>query len=224
MGTTTRWPRSAGMVLATIGLLLGLATGTLGVLDLTGADPADRTSAGPPAPRTGVAVEPAADVPRVPGTTPATRVPAPTRLEIPTIGVDERLEGRGLRADGSFDTPDFGDASWYRLGPRPGEPGGAVVVAHVHGPAGPDVFWDLATLEPGDQVRVHRADAVAVFVVDSVEQVPKEELPYDRIWPDVDATLLRLITCGGTRTPDGYPDNTVVYAHLSETIPTGSAR
>lgn len=150
---------------------------------------------------------------------PAQRVAPPTRIEVPAIGVDEGLTGRGLKADGSLDTPEFGSASWYDEGPRPGEPGGALVVAHVHGPDGPDVFWELATMQPGDQIRVHRRGAVAVFVVDAVEDVPKEHLPYDRIWPTTDRRLLRLVTCGGTRTAAGYPDNTIVFAHLVRTEP-----
>lgn len=153
---------------------------------------------------------------------PAVHVPPPSRIEVPSIGVEEELTARGLRPDGSLDTPDFGAASWYAPGPRPGEPGGAVVVAHVHGPDGPDVFWELATLEPGDTIRVHRADAVATFVVDAVVDAPKEQLPYDEIWPATDAPLLRLITCGGKRDPErGYPDNTVVFAHLAFTVPSG---
>ena len=160
----------------------------------------------------------AAPAPRVHVTpAPAKRVAAPSRIEVPAIGVDEKLTCRGLKADGSLDTPDFGKAAWYSPGPRPGEPGGAVVVAHVHGPDGPDVFWDLATLRPGDTIRVHRPGAVATFVVDRVEDVPKEQLPYDRIWPDTGRSLLRLITCGGQRTAAGYPDNTIVFAHLEGT-------
>ena len=51
------------------------------------------------------------------------------------------------------------------------------------------------------------------FVVVSSETVAKEQLPYDRIWPDTDKPLLRLITCGGTPDPNGggFPANTVVY-------------
>lgn len=215
MGTTADRAR----VRTLAGLLVGLALGTLGVLGLVrpGQAPALPT---PPAPASTAAADPAVVVPEPPESeaAPPARVPAPTGIAIPAIGVDERLEGRALRSDGSFDTPDFGDASWYRLGPRPGEAGGAVVVAHVHGPDGPDVFWDLATLRPGDEVRVRRPHAVSVFVVDAVEQVSKEALPVDRIWPDTEAPLLRLITCGGTRTAAGYPDNTVVYAHLTRTL------
>lgn len=169
------------------------------------------------APAPVLVLPPVPPVPAAPA--PVERVAAPTQIEVPAIGVDERLTGRGLKADGSLDTPDFGRASWYSPGPRPGEPGGAVVVAHVHGPDGPDVFWDLARLRKGDTIEVHRPGAVATFVVDAVEDVPKERLPYDRIWPAGGEPLLRLITCGGTRTANGYPDNTIVFAHLLGTQP-----
>lgn len=208
--THTRPTRARTLIarlLATLGVLAGLAAGTTGVVvGLQEQEPAVVV------PSTTLQLPPAPPVAAAPA--PVERVGRPTRIEVPAIGVDERLAGRGLKADGSLDTPDFGDAAWYDPGPRPGEPGGAVVVAHVHGPDGPDVFWDLATLERGDVIRVHRRDGVATFVVDDVEDVPKERLPYDRIWPATDAPLLRLITCGGQRSEAGYPDNTVVYAHL----------
>jgi sortase (surface protein transpeptidase) len=130
--------------------------------------------------------------------------------------VDERLYGIGLKSDGAMETPAFGDAGWYDLGPRPGAAGPAVIVAHVHGPVGDDVFARLHELRPGDRITVRRTDGASTFVVDSVEQAPKEALPYDRIWADADEPVLRLITCGGKPDPVTrmYPDNTIVYAHL----------
>jgi hypothetical protein len=141
----------------------------------------------------------------------------PTHLAIPAIGVSERLHGVGLKADGAMQTPDFGEAGWYDLGPRPGAPGPAVLVAHVHGPAGDDVFARLHELEPGNRVTVQRTDGRSTFVVDSVEQAGKDDLPYERIWNDTDRPVLRLITCGGTPNPVTrmYPDNTIVYARLA---------
>lgn len=138
----------------------------------------------------------------------------PARVVIRSLGVDEQLSGLGLEPDGAMTMPDFGSAGWYAEGPRPGDPGPAVVVAHVRGPAGPDVFWDLATLQAGDRVVVRGSLGRAVFVVESIETVDKDALPYDRIWPETDEPLLRLITCGGTPGPAGFPANTVVYARL----------
>ena len=148
--------------------------------------------------------------------TPVADAGRPTRVEIPAIDVDEKLHGIGLKRDGSMEMPAFGDAGWYDLGPRPGASGPAVVVAHVHSPGGPDVFWDLHELDPGDTVTVTRTDGSSTFVVDESEQTSKKNLPLDRIWNKTDDAVLRLITCGGEFDPriGGYPDNTIVYAHL----------
>src|SRR5215203_1514582 len=56
----------------------------------------------------------------------ARQVGKPTEVAIPAIGVSERLHGVGLKANGAMETPDFGKAGWYDLGPRPGAPGPAV--------------------------------------------------------------------------------------------------
>lgn len=162
-----------------------------------------------PAPTAGPAV-----VQRHAGPAPE-HVGAPTRIRIPVIGVDIALTGVGLKPDGAMQTPAFGAAGWYRLGARPGARGAAVVVAHVHGPDGDDVFADLHRLRPGDVVRVDRTDGSSRFVVETVEKSPKEALPVHRIWTTSDRALLRLITCGGTPDPVTrmYPDNTVVYLH-----------
>lgn len=156
--------------------------------------------------------------PAAPAPDPAPRhVGRPTRVLIPAIKVDEHLTAVGLEPDGAMATPDFGDAGWYDEGPRPGAPGPAVIVAHVHGPDGDDVFAELHTLAPGDRVVVRDTRGVSTFVVDSVERARKEALPYDRIWKQTTQPVLRLITCGGSPDPVTrmYPDNTIVYAHLA---------
>ncbi len=93
-----------------------------------------------------------------------------------------------------------------------------MIVAHVHGPAGDDVFADLDELRPGDRLTVRRTDGVSTFVVDSVEHAKKEALPVERIWHDSDQAVLRLITCGGKPDPVTrmYPENTIVYAHATD--------
>ena len=190
---------------AVLGTLLGLGKGGAAQPEVEALGPVPTSAPAPPPP---VAA---------PVTPEARPVGKPTRLTIPAIGVRERLHGVGLKKDGATETPDFGDAGWYDLGPRPGAPGPAVVVAHVHGPAGDDVFARLHELEPGDRVTVKRADGSATFLVEFVEQVSKDALPYDRIWNDTANPVLRLITCGGKPDPVTrmYPDNTVVYARLA---------
>lgn len=154
---------------------------------------------------------------QTPASTPPAQITAegePTRVVVNTIGVDENLHGVGLKPDGAMDVPDFGSAAWYNLGPEPGEPGPGVIVAHVSGPQGPDVFARLDELQPGDVITVYRTDGVVNFVVTGSERTPKTALPVDRIWNDTDEAVLRLITCGGAfDTASGhFVDNVIVYA------------
>lgn len=141
----------------------------------------------------------------------------PAKIVIPAIGVNAKLVPVGLLESGEMETPRFGLAGWYKLGPVPGATGPAVIVAHVDTKKGPDVFFRLHELVPGDKVEVYGADGdKAVFVVESQETVLKSALPTDRIWNQTDQALLRLITCGGQFDPVSghYLSNTIIYAHL----------
>lgn len=139
----------------------------------------------------------------------------PVAIRVPVIDVHAEIVEVGLQADGAMEVPDFGLAGWYDLGPRPGEPGPAVVVAHVDSRAGPDVFHRLRELHTGDRVQV-RDDVgnVRHFEVTHLEQTPKDALPVERIWDDTTEPVLRLITCGGSfdRSTGHYRDNVIVYA------------
>ena len=151
-----------------------------------------------------------------PTTTPPSADPGdPLRVTIPAIGVDAALVPVGLKPDGAMQTPDFGLAAWYSPGPRPGEPGPSVVVAHVDSAAnGPDVFSRLGELVVGDEVVVHYRTSAVTFVVTGKEQAAKTALPANKIWNGATAPVLRLITCGGAfdRAARSYLDNVIVYA------------
>jgi sortase (surface protein transpeptidase) len=151
-----------------------------------------------------------------PATTPAPEDPGdPLRVTIPAIGVDAALMPVGLKPDGAMQTPDFGLAAWYSPGPRPGEPGPSVLVAHVDSAAnGPDVFFRLRDLAAGDEVVVHYRTSAVTFVVTGKEQAAKTALPANKIWNGATAPVLRLITCGGAfdRAARSYLDNVIVYA------------
>jgi sortase (surface protein transpeptidase) len=145
---------------------------------------------------------------------PSARLARPIRVEIPAIDVNAELRPIGLHDDGSMEVPPFGLAGWYRLGPRPGEPGPAVIVAHVDSHQGPDVFFRLRELSPGDEVKVSHEDGTwSRFVVQSGEQQLKEELPVDRIWNKTRDPVLRLVTCGGEfdEVERHYRSNVIVY-------------
>ena len=144
------------------------------------------------------------------------RVAVPVRLRIPSLGIDTGLQLLGLAADGTIAAPTRWDvAGWYGKGPRPGQPGPAVIVGHVDSRSGPAVFFRLAQASPGAAVLVDRADGSSVrFRVAGRQQVAKSAFPADLVYSPQLATVLRLVTCGGAFDPGTghYRDNIIVTA------------
>jgi LPXTG-site transpeptidase (sortase) family protein len=145
----------------------------------------------------------------------------PTRIAIPAIGVDSSVMQLGLNPDGTLQVPPYdknAPAGWYRGSPTPGELGPSVILGHVDTfKAGPVVFYRLAQLHPGNQVIIHRQDGrTATFVVDRVENIPKDNFPTLKVYGNTDRPELRIVTCGGeyNQAKHDYTDNTVVFAHL----------
>jgi hypothetical protein len=144
----------------------------------------------------------------------------PMVIAIPKIGVEATVVEVGLQADGAMQVPDPDQVGWYKLGPRPGAPGPAVLVGHLDSRTGPAVFYRLRQLRPGDEILVGQRDGTSSrFVVERLEQLPKTALPSKRIWTTTSRPLLRLVSCGGrfNRATGHYQDNVIVYAS-----PTGS--
>ena len=143
----------------------------------------------------------------------------PVRLQIPAIAVSTPLVPLGRLPDGSIEVPhDWNTAGWYDRGPRPGQPGPAVILGHVDSKTGPAVFYRLRALRPRDIVRVSLADGrILVFRVQRVERYPKNEFPTQAVYFPTLNRELRLITCGGEfdYARGSYRDNIVVYATLA---------
>jgi hypothetical protein len=142
----------------------------------------------------------------------------PVRLRIPALHVDSRVERLGLRTDGTIAVPGRTDvAGWYENGPRPGQPGPAVILGHVDSKTGPGIFIGLAGVRPGAVVRVDRSDGTAAtFRITRIARVPKVQFPTDLVYaPTLDPTL-RLVTCGGSfdRARGSYRDNVIAFADL----------
>jgi Sortase domain len=143
----------------------------------------------------------------------------PVRLQVPAIAVSTPLVRLGRLPDGSIEVPkDWGTAGWYDLGPRPGQPGPAVILGHVDSKTGPAVFYRLRELRPRDIVRVGLADGrILVFRVQRIERYPKNHFPTEAVYFPTLNRELRLITCGGEfdYARGSYRDNIVVYATLA---------
>ena len=122
----------------------------------------------------------------------------PVELIIPRIGVDARVEARGLDSKRNLDTPrDFHDVAWYNRGPAPGERGNALINGHVNWWTGAAVFTHLSALRSGDEIFVVREDdSTATFRVTGRTTVAAgARLP--SLFASSPNATLTLITCTG---------------------------
>jgi sortase (surface protein transpeptidase) len=143
-------------------------------------------------------------------------VAEPVRLRIPTLNIDAPLTHLGVAPDRTIEVPtDSAVPGWFDQGPRPGQPGPAVILGHVDSKAGPAVFYRLSRLPVGAEVLVDRADGSTVtFRVRSTQHVAKTAFPTDLVYAPTLEPSLRLVTCGGAfdHTRSSYVDNVIVYA------------
>ncbi|SFE69634.1 class F sortase [Blastococcus tunisiensis] len=202
--------------LPTVSVLLPLAGAALGLAGRRGRVLLTTIAlvalgAGVPAPATAAPAGrpvPPADAPADPA--------APTRLTVPSLGIDVALVGTGLDGSGALLPPaDAALAGWYADGPLPGAPGPGVITAHVDWAGAPGAFAGLADVEPGAEVEVARADGSTVrFTVTRVVHADKAAFPTTDVYAPTPGAELRLITCGGAfdRARGSYTDNVVVFA------------
>jgi sortase family protein len=144
----------------------------------------------------------------------------PVAVDIPQIGAQSSLVELGLNPDGSLQVPPVSQplqAGWYAKGPKPGEPGPAVIAGHVDGGGQKGIFYRLHELRPGDVVDIQREDGTtARFAVQRVAEVPKNDFPTDAVYGPTPDPQLRVITCGGAfdSQAHSYNDNIIVFATL----------
>lgn len=124
----------------------------------------------------------------------------PSRLRIPAIGVDAKVEQVGQKQDGTMGTPTkFGDVAWYQPGKKPGEAGNAVFAGHVDNAlttAG--VFEHLSQLKKGDYISVSdEFGKTVLYRVASSQTYAANTAPVEQIFKTTGPSQLVLITCAG---------------------------
>ncbi|SDT39150.1 class F sortase [Jiangella sp. DSM 45060] len=203
-----------GRVAAVAALAVLLAAACGGDPSGTSTDAGAATApAVPVAPTTAPPSEP----PSTPSAVPVTEQLAdPVAVTVPSAGIDTDVVPIAVDGDNVLVPPPYGDAGWWQAGPEPGENGAAVIAGHLDNRDGPDVFYRLGDVAPGDEIVVTRADGgTSAFRVVEVGQYSQDDFPTDAVYggPD-DRPLLRLITCGGEydRELGRYRDNVVVFA------------
>ncbi|MEU9160302.1 class F sortase [Streptomyces sp. NPDC048424] len=147
----------------------------------------------------------------------------PQRVDVPSIGIQAPVISRGLDKDGALEPPPYespGTVGWWGRGAQPGTAGAALMVGHVDTRSKPAVFYGLSTVQPGDKVRVVRADgSVAEFTIEDVRVYERADFDAHKAYgPRVRGRAeLRLVTCGGTydKAAKEYTANVVVSAYLT---------
>ncbi|MFD7555085.1 class F sortase [Streptomyces sp. NPDC059835] len=158
---------------------------------------------------------------------PAARAPLvgalPQRVDVPSIGIQAPVIPRDLDKDGAIEPPPYdspGTVGWWGKGVQPGAAGTALMVGHVDTRAKPAVFYGLSSAQPGDKVRVVRADgSVAEFTIEDVRVYERAGFDPHKAYGQRIAgrAELRLVTCGGSYDKEAkeYTANVVVSAYLT---------
>lgn len=124
----------------------------------------------------------------------------PVRIKIPKINVDAILEHVGLTSRGGVDIPEGPvNAAWFKFGPRPGDPGNAIIIGHYGWKNNiVAVFDNIYKLVKGDKVYIEDEDGkIITFIVrESRSYNPEADSSFVFVSND-DKSHLNLITCEG---------------------------
>lgn len=124
----------------------------------------------------------------------------PMLLEIPKINIKAAIIQVGLTPLGAMDAPkELTDTAWFKLGPRPGEKGSAVIAGHYgwkNGKAG--VFNFLHKLQKGDKLSIKDDKGSLVsFVVRNIIEYGQNADTNDVFNSSDTRAHLNLIACDG---------------------------
>ena len=79
------------------------------------------------------------------------RAARPVRIKMPSVGIDAAIAPTGADAN-QIVVPPVHRVGWFRGGPRPGEPGRTILIAHIDSLDGPAAFTGLPTVARGARV------------------------------------------------------------------------
>jgi len=177
----------------------------------------------------GMQAVPAAEAPPVNGDPVVAAVAAPVSLSIPALNVTDKVVPVGIcdhkapprceKGVGEMELPDISETGWYKLAPKPGELGRAVLLSHVDWKGTPGAFKHLPNLKPGDTVTTRDADGAEVkFVVYDTQQILKVDFQKKTVpllFGTATGREVALVTCSGTVTDGNYDKNTIVRARAA---------
>ena len=145
----------------------------------------------------------------------------PVKLNIGSINVEAVINPVGLNLAGDMDIDDNPtELAWYKLGPKPGEEGSAVIAGHYGWKNGvASIFNDLNKLVKGDEISVVREDGnTKTFAVTRTAVYAPNQDATDIFKSDDGKAHLNLITCQGTwnNSVQTYSERLVIFADYAE--------
>ncbi len=151
--------------------------------------------------------------------TQTTQANLPSRLKIPSIGVDTTIYYVGLTPDGAMDVDkqDIKQVAWYQPGTHPGDIGSAVIAGHYGwlGSGESAVFNNLHNLNKNDEIIVIDNQGVStIFIFRESRKYDPEANANDVFKSNDNKAHLNLITCYGdwVSSKNTYSDRLVVFA------------
>ena len=143
----------------------------------------------------------------------------PSRLKIPSIGVDAHVEHVQTDAAGRMDVPKNSDnVAWYTPGYAPGQTGSAVISGHLdRRGGGRAVFWDLEKIKAGDELIVIDTEGNELkFKVTRTQIYNDKDFPLHEVFNQHGTPYLNLITCEGNFINGAYDKRLVVFSEMIE--------
>jgi len=154
---------------------------------------------------------------------PIVAISPPTNIKIDKIGVGAVVQPVGLTADGNMDIDENPvEAAWYKLGPKPGQEGSAVIAGHYGWKKNvPSVFNNLHTLVAGDEILTVGEDGrVMTFVVTHLATYAPDQDATNVFRSDDGKAHLNLVTCQGSwnNSVRTYSERLVVFTDFLNAV------
>jgi hypothetical protein len=141
----------------------------------------------------------------------------PVEISIPELGIMAPVSPAG-QVNGALQIPPPNEAGWYAGGPRPGEPGRAVIVGHLDTVDGPAVFAALPEIRRGMRIEVDAGNGTQhSFETIGVASVAKTSFPAQAVYSPSRRPTLALITCSGRfdEATGHYENNLIILARAT---------
>lgn len=145
-----------------------------------------------------------------------TSVALPVRLKIQKMNIDAVIEYVGLTPQGAMGAPkEAASVAWFKLGPRPGEVGSAVIAGHYGWKDNiPAVFDNLHILEKGDKISIEdEKGQIITFVVRDIRSYDQNADARDVFESTDGKAHLNLVTCQGiwNKGKKSYSNRLIVF-------------